>query len=31
MNLQTWRLVTWTTGAMGVMSAAVFFIARNVH
>jgi hypothetical protein len=30
-NAQTWKLVTWTTSAMAVMTAAVYFIAHNVH
>ena len=30
-NEQTWKLVTWTTGAMALITAAVYFIARNVH
>lgn len=30
-NAQTWKYVTWTTGAMALMTAAVFFIARNVR
>ena len=30
-NEQTWKLVTWTTGAMALMTTAVYFIARNVH
>jgi len=30
-NSQTWKYVTWTTGAMALMTTAVFFIARNVH
>lgn len=31
MNAQTWKFVTWTTAAMGLWSAGIYFIARNVH
>jgi septal ring factor EnvC (AmiA/AmiB activator) len=30
-NAQTWRLVTWMTSAMALMTAAVYYLARNVH
>jgi hypothetical protein len=30
-NAQTWKLVTWITSAMALMTTAVYFIARNVH
>ena len=30
MNLQTWRLVTWVTAAMGLYSGIIYFIARHV-
>lgn len=31
MNAQTWKFVSWTTGLMGMLVAAVYFVARNVH
>lgn len=31
MNAQTWKFVTWMSATMGMMTAAVYFIARNVH
>ena len=31
MNAQTWKFVSWTTGVMGMLVAAVYFVARNVH
>ena len=30
-NAQTWRFVTWTTSVGIALTAAVYFIARNVH
>jgi hypothetical protein len=30
-NAQTWKYITWTTGAMALMTTAVYFIARNTH
>jgi hypothetical protein len=27
----SWRLITWTTGVGAALSAAVYFIAKNVH
>lgn len=31
LNEQTWKVVTWVTSAMGMLTAAAYFIARNVH
>jgi hypothetical protein len=31
MNAQTWKFVTWMTGAMAMMLTAVYFVARDVH
>lgn len=30
-NVQTWRFVTWMTSVGIALTAAVYFIARNVH
>ena len=31
MEAQTWRLITWMTVVCSGLTAAVYFIARNVH
>lgn len=31
MEAQTWRLITWMTAVCSGLTAAVYFIARNVH